>query len=153
MTTIIHFAHNPGVSEKAQCCCTRCQLTGLNSGGLEHVLLLLMWLCSQLEAQPLSLSMQASVWPGLPYNMAAGPKGKLPKKESRAEAVLPFMTKPGCHLASLLSYLPYTTSQGNHKVLLRLKGRRHRLLIEGRDGKALEGHVGERNIAVAIFGI
>lgn len=106
------------------------------------MLLLLTWLCSQLEAQPLSLSMRASVWPGLRHNTAAGPKGKHPKKESGAEAVLPFMTKPGGHLASLLSYLPYTTSQGNHKVLLRLKGRRRRLLMEGRDGKSLEGRGG-----------
>lgn len=48
---------------------------------------------------------------------------RVPKGESWADAVLPFMAQPASHLVSLRSYSPCSTIWGSHKSLSRFKSR------------------------------
>lgn len=82
-------------------------------------------------------------------------RGKQPKKESQAEAVLPFVSSPGSYPGSFLSYFSFSTSQGSHKALSGFRERRHRLylLIEGRGWQGSGRSYGMGHIVVAMFGI
>lgn len=144
-TAIICFVHNSAIwSEVPHCCCTRCQLRG-SAGGWRICLRVgsFPWLQAvSWRLSPIPLHV-ASVQPRLPHSMDAVFQRWVFQERDLHTSCTAFDNLAGSHIASLLSYLPFSTSPDNQRpVQVPGQGTWTSSLDRGGGWQSSKGHVG-----------